>query len=162
MSGRHRKPTSTSRTVAKVAVTSAIMGGAGAVLAGHASAATDQDWDSLAQCESGGNWAIDTGNGFHGGLQFTPSTWRSFGGDEYASSPENASRDQQIAVGEKVLATQGWGAWPSCSHHLGLHDGATMRDVPSSTPHVESAGYTQHWNPAQSESAPHSQAPVIE
>jgi hypothetical protein len=161
MSGRHRKPTNTGRTVAKVAVTSAIMGGAGVTLAGHAAAAPDADWDQLAHCESGGNWAINTGNGFHGGLQFSPSTWRSFGGDQYASSPEYASREQQIAVGEKVLATQGWGAWPSCSSHLGLHDGSTLRDVPSSTPHVETAGFTQHWNQqTQPDLAPRQDTPA--
>ena len=71
MSGRHRKPTNTGRTVAKVAVTGAKMSGAGAAHAGNASAAPDSDWDRLAQCEAGGNWGINTGNGYHGGLQFS-------------------------------------------------------------------------------------------
>jgi len=162
MSGRHRKPTNTGRTVAKVAVTSAIMGGAGVALAGHAAAAPDSDWDKLAQCESGGNWAINTGNGFHGGLQFTPSTWRSFGGTQYAATPEHASRDQQIAVGEKVLATQGWGAWPSCSSHLGLHSSATQRDAPAASSNTEQA--VNHFQAAPRQAQPdietHSQAPV--
>jgi len=156
MSGRHRKPTSTGRTVAKVAVTSAIMGGAGVALAGHAAAAPDADWDKLAQCESGGNWGINTGNGFQGGLQFSPSTWHSFGGGEYASSPEHASRDQQISVAEKVLATQGWGAWPSCSSHLGLHSGATERNAPA----APEQAVTPHWNPAQPDVATQSQTPI--
>ena len=69
-------------------------------------------WDRVAQCESGGNWNTNTGNGFSGGLQFTPSTWRAFGGTGEAY---NASREQQIAVAERVLAGQGWGAWPVCS-----------------------------------------------
>ncbi|MQY19311.1 resuscitation-promoting factor Rpf1 domain-containing protein [Nocardia macrotermitis] len=162
MSGRHRKPTNTGRTVAKVAVTSAMMGGAGVALAGHAAAAPDSDWDKLAQCESGGNWGINTGNGFHGGLQFSPSTWNSYGGTQYASSPEHASKDQQIAVAEKVLATQGWGAWPSCSSHLGLHSSPTQRTAPASNtteqaaPHVQAAPHTQ----AQPNLAPQAQAPA--
>lgn len=77
-------------------------------------------WDRLAQCESGGDWSINTGNGFYGGLQFTSSTWNAFGGGEYASSAHQASRSQQIAVAQKVKATQGWGAWPACSAKLGL------------------------------------------
>lgn len=77
-------------------------------------------WDSLAQCESGGNWAIDTGNGFSGGLQFTDSTWAAFGGTEYAPRASQATREQQIAVAEKVQASQGWGAWPACTASLGI------------------------------------------
>ncbi|MEV5838915.1 transglycosylase family protein [Nocardia sp. NPDC052112] len=141
MSGRHRKPTSTGRTVAKVAVTGAIIGTAGVALAGNASAAPDQDWDRLAQCEAGGNWGINTGNGFQGGLQFSPSTWNAHGGGEYAATANQATREQQIAVAEKVLASQGWGAWPSCSSSLGLSSGSTPRTAPSSTE-------TPRWNPA--------------
>lgn len=77
-------------------------------------------WDQLAQCESGGNWSIDTGNGFSGGLQFTDSTWAAYGGTEYAPRASAATREQQIAVAEKVRAGQGWGAWPACSSQLGL------------------------------------------
>nr|WP_304505769.1 resuscitation-promoting factor [Corynebacterium sp. TAE3-ERU12] len=77
-------------------------------------------WDQLAQCESGGNWAIDNGNGFSGGLQFTDSTWAAYGGTEYAPRASQASREQQIAVAERVQAGQGWGAWPACSAQLGL------------------------------------------
>jgi len=82
-----------------------------------ASAADGTVWDKLAQCESSGNWAINTGNGYYGGLQFTMSTWTAHGG---TGSPAAASREQQIAVAERVLATQGWGAWPACSSKLGL------------------------------------------
>ena len=80
-------------------------------------------WDQLAQCESGGNWATNTGNGFGGGLQFmhqrSYSTWLSFGGGEFAPHPWEASREQQIIVAEKVLASSGWGAWPGCSRKYG-------------------------------------------
>jgi resuscitation-promoting factor RpfE len=69
------------------------------------------DWDAIAACESGGNWAINTGNGYYGGLQFTMGTWRSNGG---SGSPHNASREEQIRVAENVLQSQGIGAWPSC------------------------------------------------
>ena len=140
MSGRHRKPTSTGRTVAKVAVTGAIIGTAGVALAGNASAAPDSDWDRLAQCEAGGNWGINTGNGFQGGLQFSPSTWKAHGGGEYAASANQASREEQIVVAEKVLASQGSGAWPSCSAKLGLSSSPTPRTAP--------AAETPRWNPA--------------
>ena len=85
-----------------------------------ASAASGSTWDRIAACESGGNWAINTGNGFYGGLQFTASTWRAYGGAAYASRADLATRSQQIAVAERVLAGQGWGAWPACSAKLGL------------------------------------------
>jgi uncharacterized protein YabE (DUF348 family) len=74
-------------------------------------------WDKLAQCESGGNWSINTGNGFYGGLQFSLSTWRAYGG---TGMPNKASREQQIAIAKKIQAKQGWGAWPACSTKLGL------------------------------------------
>jgi hypothetical protein len=77
-------------------------------------------WDSLAQCEAGGNWATNTGNGYSGGLQFAHSTWRSFGGGEFAPMAYQASREQQIVVAERVLASSGWGAWPACTRKLGL------------------------------------------
>ena len=74
-------------------------------------------WDRLAQCESGGNWSINTGNGYYGGLQFTLSTWRAYGG---SGMPHQASRAEQIAIAKKVQAAAGWGAWPACSSKLGL------------------------------------------
>lgn len=77
-------------------------------------------WDELAQCESTGNWAINTGNGFHGGLQFTPQTWLAYGGGEYAPYAYMATREEQIAVAKKVQASQGWGAWPACTAKMGL------------------------------------------
>jgi uncharacterized protein YabE (DUF348 family) len=81
------------------------------------SVASGSVWDRLAQCESGGNWSINTGNGFYGGLQFTPSTWRGYGG---TGMPHQASREQQIAIAKKVQAGQGWGAWPACTAKLGI------------------------------------------
>ncbi|MFI6870390.1 transglycosylase family protein [Nocardia sp. NPDC050406] len=143
MSGRHRKPTNTGRTVAKVAVTGAMISGAGVALAGNASAAPDSDWDRLAQCEAGGNWGINTGNGYQGGLQFSPSTWTAHGGGEFAPTANQATREEQIVIAEKVLATQGWGAWPSCSSSLGLSSGPTPRSAP--------AQETPRWNPGQAQ-----------
>ena len=74
-------------------------------------------WDKIAQCESGGNWSINTGNGYYGGLQFSLSTWRAYGG---SGMPHNNSKSAQIAVAKKVQAAQGWGAWPACTAKLGL------------------------------------------
>jgi murein DD-endopeptidase MepM/ murein hydrolase activator NlpD len=88
--------------------------------AGRPAAARSSVWDALSYCESGGNWNANTGNGFVGGLQFLPQTWSSHGGGEFAPSPDRATRDEQIAVAERVLETQGWGAWPACSARLGL------------------------------------------
>ncbi len=128
MSGRHRKPTTSNINVAKIALTGAVLGGGGIALAGQAAAATDGEWDQVARCESGGNWSINTGNGYHGGLQFSQGTWAAHGGGEYAPSAQLATREQQIAVGERVLATQGRGAWPVCGHGLSA---ATPRNVPT-------------------------------
>ncbi len=120
--GRHRAPSTSSRRVRAIAT----LGTAGAVLAaplvlpGAAQAATGTTWDRLAKCESGGNWHISTGNGYYGGLQFSAGTWRAFGGGAYASTANRATREEQIAIAERVLARQGWGAWPSCSRRLGL------------------------------------------
>jgi hypothetical protein len=86
-------------------------------VADSANAAPAPTWDRLAQCESNGNWAANTRNGFSGGLQFTPSTWRAYGGHGDAHT---ATRAQQITVAERVLADQGWAAWPACSAKLGL------------------------------------------
>ncbi|GFG94502.1 transglycosylase family protein [Mycobacterium timonense] len=128
MSGRHRKPTASSVNVAKIAFTGAVLGGGSIALAGQAAAATDGEWDQVARCESGGNWAINTGNGYHGGVQFSASTWSSHGGGQYAPSAELATKEQQIAVAERVLATQGRGAWPVCGGPLSA---PSPRDLPA-------------------------------
>ncbi len=127
---RHAKPSTTSKTVAKVALTGAVLGGGAALLgAGQASAATDGEWNQVAQCESGGNWHINTGNGYYGGLQFSASTWSGHGGSQYASTADQATREQQIVVAERVLASQGKGAWPVCGTGLSA---ATPRTAPAS------------------------------
>ncbi|GAC02021.1 resuscitation-promoting factor [Gordonia namibiensis NBRC 108229] len=134
MSGRHRKQTtsSTTKTFTKVALTGAVLGGGAALLGtGTANAATDAEWNQVAQCESGGNWAINTGNGYHGGLQFSPSTWSGHGGGEFAPTAEQATREEQIVVAERVLASQGKGAWPTCGVGLSGH---TPRTAPSDVP----------------------------
>ncbi|MDY3127411.1 MAG: transglycosylase family protein [Corynebacterium sp.] len=77
-------------------------------------------WDSLAQCEATGNWSINTGNGYSGGLQFSAQTWLAYGGGEYAPEAWMASREEQIAIAQKVQAAQGWGAWPACTAKMGL------------------------------------------
>ncbi|MDQ0747421.1 LysM repeat protein [Streptomyces africanus] len=91
---------------------------------GNAAAADSGVWDRIAQCESGGNWHINTGNGYHGGLQFAPSTWRAYGGTAYAPTADRASKSQQIAVATKVQRAQGWGAWPTCSARAGASGSA--------------------------------------
>ena len=85
-----------------------------------AQAALHYQWDRLAQCESGGNWRANTGNGYYGGLQFSHRTWTAFGGKSYARTANKATRLQQIAIAEKVLRTQGWKAWPACSRKAGV------------------------------------------
>ncbi len=121
-SGRHRTPSTPLRPARVVAglTTAGAVAAAPVVLADPANAASASTWDRLASCESGGNWQISTGNGYYGGLQFSSGTWRAFGGGAYASTANGASRAEQIQVAEKVLAAQGWGAWPSCSQRLGL------------------------------------------
>jgi nucleoid-associated protein YgaU len=91
--------------------------------AGVSDAAPASTWDRVAACESGGNWSANTGNGYYGGLQFSPHTWAAYGGARYASRADLASRGQQIAVAEAVLANQGPGAWPVCSVRAGLRRG---------------------------------------
>ena len=132
-----------------IAVAALSLAGVG-LTAAPANAVPVSTWDALAQCESGGNWAIDTGNGFSGGLQFTPGTWSAFGGAGYAA---NASKTEQIAVAERVLAGQGWGAWPACSAKLGLYgtSGAAPTPLPAKQAPVKQAPVKQ---------APVKQAPV--
>ncbi|QGU03982.1 resuscitation-promoting factor Rpf1 domain-containing protein [Corynebacterium comes] len=128
---RHTRKTLSA--AAKIAAATAAFGTAAALLAPAASAAPDSDWDRLAQCEAGGNWNINTGNGYHGGLQFSPSTWSAYGGQQFAPYAYQATREQQIAVAEKTLAGQGWGAWPACSAKLGLNSAPTPRDASAAT-----------------------------
>jgi hypothetical protein len=129
--GRHRAPSRTGRTIARTALAGAIAGAPLVAVTPSASAAPNSTWDRVAQCESGGRWNTNTGNGYHGGLQFSPSTWRGFGGGEFASSAHQASRAEQIVVAERVLARQGWGAWPVCSRKAGARgQAASVRSAP--------------------------------
>ncbi|MET7596697.1 transglycosylase family protein [Streptomyces sp. NPDC004082] len=119
---KHRRPSKATRVAALAGVTGVAIA-APLMAAGSASAATTSEWDAVAQCESGGNWSINTGNGYYGGLQFSASTWSAYGGSAYASTADQASKSQQIAVAEKVLAAQGKGAWPTCG--VGLSGAST-------------------------------------
>lgn len=146
----------TIRSAARRGVAVAAISAAGLALSvTAANAATDgATWDALAQCESAGNWAANTGNGLSGGLQFSASTWAAYGGTGSAAA---ASREQQIAVAEQVQASQGWGAWPSCAAQLGLSGGGgTTAVAPPSAP-VQSAPVA----PAPVASAPVAKAPAV-
>ncbi|MGY1778324.1 transglycosylase family protein [Geodermatophilus sp. SYSU D00804] len=113
-------------------VTTGVAAAAIGVTAGPASAAAPNDWDAVAQCESSGNWSINTGNGYYGGLQFSQSTWAAFGGTEYAARADLATKAQQIAVAERTLDVQGPGAWPTCGK--GLDPGAPEAGSPAAAP----------------------------
>ncbi|MFO7190826.1 MULTISPECIES: transglycosylase family protein [Thermocrispum] len=118
--GKHRKPSTIRRNIARVAATGMAMGAPLAIAAAPANAAGyNPNWDMLAQCESSGDWSINTGNGYYGGLQFSPSTWQAYGGQ---GMPHQASRAEQIRIAEKVLAAQGPGAWPACSAKTGWYN----------------------------------------
>lgn len=128
--GRHRRYQPNRINRASLTVT---VGGAGIAIplvgAGAAHAADMSTWSKVAACESSGNWSINTGNGYYGGLQFTQSTWEAYGGTAYAGRADLATKDQQIAVAEKVLKGQGPGAWPVCSVRAGLTRGGGTPDI---------------------------------
>lgn len=119
---KHRT-SSVKRNTARLLFAGAVVS-APIALAAPAQAVDGSTWDKLAQCESSGKWNTSTGNGYHGGLQFKPSTWKAYGGK---GSAKNATREEQIAVAERVLKGQGWGAWPACSRKLGLRGGAAPK-----------------------------------
>ncbi|GGT22821.1 transglycosylase [Streptomyces kurssanovii] len=129
---KHRRASRATRIAAFVGITGAAVA-APLLGAGTASAATASEWDAVAQCESGGNWSINTGNGFYGGLQFSASTWAAYGGTAYAATADQASKSQQIEIAEKVLAGQGKGAWPSCGVGLSSasYDGGSAEAEPT-------------------------------
>jgi nucleoid-associated protein YgaU len=117
--GKNRKPsTAVRRTIARVVLAGVAVGTPMAVAPAFASA--DPNWDAIAACESGGNWSTNTGNGYYGGLQFSPGTWAANGG---SGSPANASREEQIRVANNVLQSQGIGAWPVCGKKGGSSGG---------------------------------------
>ncbi|MGV9348970.1 transglycosylase family protein [Streptomyces spiralis] len=142
----HVSPADTKRDGARRARTTAALAGA-ALLAplgllaasGEARAADGGVWDRIAQCESGGNWHINTGNGYYGGLQFAAGTWRAYGGTAYAPTADQASRAQQIAVATRVQQAQGWGAWPVCSARAGASGSA-----PDAGPAGSGSAHTEH------------------
>ncbi|CAL9399935.1 transglycosylase family protein [Streptomyces sp. enrichment culture] len=120
----HDHASRTARTTAVLAG-AALLAPLGLLTAtGGARAADHGVWDRIAQCESGGDWHIDTGNGYYGGLQFSASTWRAYGGTAYAPTAAGGSREQQIAVATEVQRDQGWGAWPICSVRAGAYGDA--------------------------------------
>jgi LysM repeat protein len=126
------------RRARRILTGGAVAAGAAAVTLGvmAPAQAAEHDWSGVAQCESGGNWSINTGNGFYGGLQFTQSTWAAYGGTAYAPRADLASAGEQIAVAEKVLAGQGIGAWPVCGKHLtgGTTSVAAAAPAPKAAP----------------------------
>ena len=120
--GRHRAPAPPSQTARIVARSTAGATAFALPIVGMtttAHAATEEQWDNVAECESGGNWHINTGNGYYGGLQFTQGTWANYGGRAYAARADLATRGEQITVANRVQAAQGWGAWPVCSQYAG-------------------------------------------
>lgn len=121
--GRHRREKNRKRALATAAVLTATTTLPAIVATQEASAASVSTWDKVAQCESTNNWSINTGNGYYGGLQFSASTWKAFGGHKYAPNAHLATKAQQINIAEKVLAVQGPGAWPVCSVKAGLTKG---------------------------------------
>lgn len=149
---RHRRQSSTQRMTGRIGLGIAVAGAAGAAsLLGPTAAAhadSSVNWDAIAQCESSGNWSINTGNGFSGGLQFTPGTWAAYGGKQYASNAYQASREQQIAVAERVLQGQGIGAWPVC----GARSGSSQHYTPKHTSGQSSGSSTQSQSSTQSRS----------
>ncbi|MDC0766628.1 transglycosylase family protein [Streptomyces sp. HD] len=128
--GRHRRYQPNRINRASLTVTA---GGAGMALpligTGAAQAADVDTWNKVAACESTSRWHVNTGNGYYGGLQFAQSTWEAYGGARYAARADLATKDQQIAVAEKVLDGQGPGAWPVCSARAGLTRGGDTPDI---------------------------------
>ncbi|MEV0070106.1 MULTISPECIES: transglycosylase family protein [unclassified Amycolatopsis] len=145
--GKHRKMSAATRTIARVAVAGIAVGAPIAIAATPASAT---NWDAVAQCESSGNWNTNTGNGYYGGLQFTQSTWKAYGGTGSASS---ASREQQIAVAERVLAGQGGGAWPNC-YGKGAGGSTAAHKSTKSTKSTSKSTAKKSTTPKKSTSAP--------
>lgn len=145
--GKHRKMSAATRHIARVAIAGVAVGAPLAIAATPASAT---NWDAIAQCESSGNWSTNTGNGYYGGLQFSQSTWRAYGG---TGSAANASREQQIAVAERVLQGQGIGAWPHCGKKGGSASPAKAKSTAPKatkkvTPKKSTAPVTKQQAPA--------------
>ncbi|MBO4259228.1 transglycosylase family protein [Streptomyces griseorubiginosus] len=151
--GRHRRYQPNRINRASLTVTASSAGMAIPLIgAGTAHAADVSTWNKVAACESSGNWSINTGNGFYGGLQFTQSTWEAYGGTVYAGRADLATKDQQIAVAEKVLRGQGPRAWPVCSVQAGLTRGGDTPDLHTdgtTTHHTSTHRTSTHQTPEQ-------------
>ncbi|MER8086446.1 transglycosylase family protein [Streptomyces sp. NPDC058316] len=166
--GKHRRPSKAVRVatlagVAGTAVAVPLMGATGA------SAASVATWDAVAQCESGGNWSINTGNGYYGGLQFSQSSWAAAGGTQYAPRADLATKAQQIATAEKLLAMQGPGAW-GCAGAGNLRNDGVDPGVDTGSSSKTNSGATQQQSapaaperqsqPAQPKKAERTEAPA--
>ncbi|NMM22968.1 MAG: transglycosylase family protein [Phycicoccus sp.] len=133
-----RRPRPLAKRITGVAIAGSATLVTGVALGAPANA-SGSVWDAVAACESGGNWAINTGNGYYGGLQFSSSTWRSAGGTSYAPRADLASKAAQITTAQRVLASQGPGAWPTCGKRAGLtraNGGAVTADTTPATTHT--------------------------
>ncbi len=162
--GKHRRLSVTARTVAGFTLAGAVVS-APLALATPALAASDATWDSLAECESGGDWNTNTGNGYYGGVQFSQSTWEAYGGTEYAPRADLATREEQIAIAERTLAGQGWGAWPACSAKTGASGSGDASATASGSAAAEEAPEsteTETEDAAASQDAPAPAAGPIE
>lgn len=151
--GRHRRPThrKPSETARRTVIGATVVGTAAGPAIGLASPASASGsygaWLRVAACESSGNWAINTGNGYYGGLQFAPSTWSGYGGGRYAPYANEATEWQQITIAERVLASQGVNAWPVCGPRAGLSMADVYDTVPSSGA-VRTTSVVRHAAPA--------------
>ncbi|MER6047662.1 transglycosylase family protein [Streptomyces sp. NPDC001793] len=127
-------------------IPSALLGMLSLVMAAAGPAAADPsppsgtDWDQIAACESSGDWHINTGNGYHGGLQISLATWRAYGGERYAPRADLASRDEQIAIGERIVQDRGLSPWPNCGRTAGSSGDRALRARPTSPSLTAQAG----------------------
>jgi LysM repeat protein len=147
---RHRKLSRARRLTRRVTIGTLAAGAVGTAAllgpAAPASAAGSVNWDAVAACESSGNWHINTGNGFYGGVQFTQSTWAAFGGKQFAPRADLATREQQIIIAERTLKGQGIGAWPVCGKRAGSTQhyatGTGQTSAPKAAPKPATPNYT--------------------
>ncbi|WP_030598298.1 transglycosylase family protein [Streptomyces fulvoviolaceus] len=161
--GRHRRYQPNRINRASLTVTAGGVGIAVPLIGtGTAQAADVDTWNKVAACESSDNWKINTGNGYYGGLQFTQSTWEAYGGTRYAPRADLATKDQQIAVAEKVLDGQGPGAWPVCSVRAGLARGGDTPDIHPAGTTTEKTSKKTSVEDVQPQTTPQSRAGTAE
>jgi LysM repeat protein len=158
--GRHRAPSNTAMYVARsTAGATAFALPLVGMTAAHA--ATDEQWDNVAKCESGGNWHTNTGNGYYGGLQFTQGTWANYGGYRFAPRADLASRQAQIDIANRVLGAQGWGAWPVCSHYAGQPQADSWTARPVEATQKAAVHHTQQSQTQQSQTQRSTQGSIL-